>query len=379
MKLAPQHRIFMMFFLFSLAVGALMSRLPDLQLALNVNKAELGIVLIGMAIGSLISLTLSSPVIVKIGARSTSIITLFGTTFIMALIPWLPIPWMVFAVLFVAGLLSGALEINLNVEISRLEAQLGFGIMNRAHGFWSVGFFIAASTASVIRQAGISIQMHLLITFVGVLILGGWALRAMQNAPAIERADEQKAPLIAVPTLAIMPLCVIGIAAFLVEGAGIDWSAIYMRDVFAVEPFIGGMGLTLFALFMSIARMVADPIVGRYGARLVARVMLSTAAIGLAMVWLAPDPVIALAGFALMGAGCSAVYPMAVTAAAARTDRPSHVNVAALGQMAFVVFFLGPPLLGFVAEHFGMRSAYLLCLPLIVLSLFSTKALADTK
>ena len=279
MKLAPQHRIFMMFFLFSLAVGALMSRLPDLQLALTVNKAELGIVLIGMAIGSLISLTLSSPVIVKIGARSTSIITLFGTTFIMALIPWLPIPWMVFAVLFVAGLLSGALEINLNVEISRLEAQLGFGIMNRAHGFWSLGFFFT----SLIRQAGISIQMHLLITFVGVLILGGWALRAMQNAPAIERADEQKAPLIAVPTLAIMPLCVIGIAAFLVEGAGIDWSAIYMRDVFAVEPFIGGMGLTLFALFMSIARMVADPIVGRYGARLVARVMLSTAAIGLAM------------------------------------------------------------------------------------------------
>ena len=353
-----------------------MSRLPDLQLALNVNKAELGFVLIGMAIGSLISLTLSSRIIVKVGARNTAIITLFGTTFIMALIPWLPLPSMVFGVLFIAGLLSGALEINLNVEISRLEAQLGFGLMNRAHGFWSVGFFIAASTGSVIRQADISIQMHLLMTLAAVLILGGWALFRMKNAPAVERPDEEKSPLIAVPTLAILPLCVIGIAAFLVEGAGIDWSAIYMRDVFAVEPFIGGMGLTLFAFFMSVARMVADPIVARFGARRVALVMLTASAVGIAMVWLAPIPEVALAGFALMGAGCSAVYPMAVTAAAARTDRPSHVNVAALGQMAFVVFFLGPPLLGFVAENFGIRNAYLICLPLIALSLYSTQALA---
>ncbi len=77
-----------------------------------------------------------------------------------------------------------------------------------------------------------------------------------------------------------------------------------------------------------------------------------------------------------MGAGCSAVYPMAVSAAALRTDRPAVVNVAAVAQMAFVVFFLAPPLLGFVAEHFGIRSIYLACLPLVLASILASPALA---
>lgn len=152
-----------------------------------------------------------------------------------------------------------------------------------------------------------------------------------------------------------------------------------MRDVFNSEPFIGGTGLTLFAFFMAVARLFVDPVVDRHGARTVAIVLLTTAALGITMVWLAPHPYIALAGFALMGGGCSAVYPMAVTAAAQRTDRPSVINVAAVGQMSVVVFFLAPPLLGLVGEHWGIRNAYLVCLPLILASLLASRALAPRR
>jgi MFS family permease len=211
------------------------------------------------------------------------------------------------------------------------------------------------------------------------VVLGVINVVGMKNAPAIKGTEEDTAPHFAMPTLGLMPLCIIGLSAFLVEGAGIDWSAIYMRDVFNSEPFIGGTGLTLFAGCMALARLFADPVVDRYGARPVAVVMLATAATGIAMVWLAPHPYIALVGFGLMGAGCSAVYPMAVTAAAARADRPSVINVAALAQMSFVVFFLAPPLLGFVAEHWGIRNAYLVCLPLILGSLLASSALAPKR
>ncbi len=68
--------------------------------------------------------------------------------------PWIGAAPVVFCVLFVEGLLAGALEINLNVEIDRIEAQLGRGVMNRAHGFWSLGFFVTALVSSVVRQAG---------------------------------------------------------------------------------------------------------------------------------------------------------------------------------------------------------------------------------
>jgi hypothetical protein len=68
-----------------------------------------------------------------------------------------------------------------------------------------------------------------------------------------------------------------------------------------------------------------------------------------------------------------------VSAAAQRTDRPAQLNVAALGQVTFIVFFLAPPLLGFVAEHTGIRNSYLICLPLVAFGLFSVKALGGRR
>src|SRR5690606_37274096 len=183
----------------------------------------------------------------------------------------------------------------------------------------------------------------------------------------------------AFPNRGLLPLCLIGFAAFLVEGAGIDWSAIYMRDVFAVEPLVGGMGLTLFAFFMALMRLTADPIVNRFGPRYVAMGMLGVASLGVLLVGLAPDAELALLGFAMMGAGCSAVYPLAVSAAAQRTDRPAAVNVAAIGQVSVVIFFLAPPLLGFVAELIDIRASYLICLPLLLAGLWASSFALGTR
>lgn len=365
MKIEPQQRIYVCFFLFAVSMGAMLSRLPDLQDALQIDKSELGLTLIGAAIGALISLTFSSAVVARLGARTTAFLTVLGTSGLLALVPWMSAAPFVFGLLLLEGLLAGALEINLNVEIDRIEAQLGRGVMNRAHGFWSLGFFVTALVSAIVRQAGLSVQLHLALTFTFVLLIGTMVIAGMRNAPARPTLEHADAGHIALPTLGLLPLCIIGIAAFLVEGAGIDWSAIYMRDVFSAEPFVGGLGLTLFTFFMALTRLFADPFVDRFGSRTVALTLLLISAAGLCAVWLAPHQYAALAGFALMGGGCSAVYPLAVSAAAQRADRAAYLNVAALGQMSFVVFFLAPPLLGFVAEHAGIRTSYLVCLPVI--------------
>ncbi|WP_156468013.1 MFS transporter [Rhizobium sp. Leaf371] len=359
-----------------MALGALLARMPDLQVALQVDKSQLGLTLIGMAIGALISLTVSSPLIERLGPKVTAYITVIGTAACYALVPWMPGAAGVFAVLLVAGMLAGALEINLNVELGRIEAATGRSVMNRAHGCWSAGFFVTALVASFARQSGMSMQAHLGAAFLVVIVFAWIAIRGLEAAPVdASHLPEEKAPAFAFPTMGLLPLCLIGIAAFLVEGAGIDWSAIYMRDVFQSEPFVGGLGLTLFTFFMALVRMVADPIVERFGSRAVAASLLVLSAIGIAAVGLSPHPVVALVGFALMGAGCSAVYPLAVSAAAQRRDRAPHVNVASLGQVTFIIFFFAPPLLGFVAEHAGIRASYFICLPLVVGALFCVPAL----
>lgn len=330
MKLAPQHRIYLCFFIFAISIGALLSRMPDLQTKLGVSKSELGLTLMGQAIGALISLTFGPPLINRLGTGAKAFITVLETSAFVALVPWVAAAPFVFCVLLAEGLLARALEINLNVEGDRIEAQLGKAILNRAHGFWSLGFFITALISSAVRQAGISIELHLLIVFAFALILGIPVIGGIKNALARPFVDDTHVPLIALPTIGLIPLCVIGIAAFLAEGAGMDWSAVYMRDVFAVEPFVDGLGLTLFAMFMTILRLSADPFVDRYGACPIATILLTTSAIGAFCVWIAPHPYVTLCGFARMGAGSGAVYPLAVSAAAQRTNRPAHLNVASV-------------------------------------------------
>jgi MFS family permease len=97
--------------------------------------------------------------------------------------------------------------------------------------------------------------------------------------------------------------------------------------------------------------------------------------LGTTLVVLAPHPAAALAGFALMGIGTSVLFPLAMSAAAQRTDRPAAINVAALAQFGFVAFLLAPPSLGWVAEAWGLRASFAVGLPLVVISLLATGAL----
>ena len=263
--------------------------------------------------------------------------------------------------LFIAGLCQGLFEINANLETDRHEALLGYRIMSRAHGMWSVGFFVSALFGAAMRQASITIQAHMLIVLLVILVTGTIIFSRVENAPERPGSHDGDPPMIAFPTISMLPLCLVGAAPLLCEGAGIDWSAIYMRDVFDVSPFLGGLSVTIFSLAIAFGRLTMDPVIDHFGPRPVASVLLGTAAVGLIMIASTPDPIIALAGFWLAGFGCSSVYPLAVSAAAQRIDRSSSVNVAALGQVTFLVFFAGPPLLGFVARAFWSALLLLGC------------------
>jgi MFS family permease len=171
-------------------------------------------------------------------------------------------------------------------------------------------------------------------------------------------------------------LVLVTLAAMVLEGAGADWSAIYMRDVFGASPFAAGAAVTIGAAAQAVARLAADGFVQRHGPVRVARSLLALLGMGAALVLLAPQPRLALLGFALMGVGTSAIFPLAMSAAAQCNDRPAAANVAALAQISFVAFLLGPPLLGWVATAWGIRWSFGIALPLVPLAWFAATALA---
>jgi len=372
----PQMRVYGAFFLYSFCMGSLFPRIPDIRAAMGVAEGALGLALIGSAVGTLISLTFAGPLLERFGHRRTLLVAtpLLALAYAIAVTATTPLAF--FLLLLPVGLLIGGLEIIINLEADRTEHALGRRIMNRSHAFWSIGFFTSGLIGSFIAQAGISPQVHLFamvpLVTIGVAVLLG------RFEPAAHRvsASDSPGPRFARPTLAIIVLVCVTLSAMVLEGAGADWSAIYMRDVFAVEPFLAGFAVALGAGTQAVTRFFADRFVERYSPVLVARTLLSILGVGALMVFFAGNAGIALLGFGLMGVGTSAIFPLAMSAAAQRTDRPAAINVAALAQISFVAFLLGPPLLGFVAEHFGIRWAFGFGIPLVVLSLIAASALA---
>ena len=380
LRISAVQRVYAAFFLYALALGGLYPRMAEVQQSMGVGEGALGLGLIGTATGTLISLTFGGRWIERWGARKILWWGLPLVTVFYALAAFAPHPFWMLMSLLPAGICIGAIEQVVNLEADRVEFALGRRIMNRAHAFWSIGFASAGLMGGVAAQWGLSPQFHLMgmvavVTLMVIVLLGRF--EAAPHRPRDTSEDTQKSIQFAWPTPAILMLVVATFAAMLMEGAGIDWSAIYMRDVFSSSPLICGLAVAAGATAQAVTRFFADRLVERYQAVRVARGLILVLGLGVCAVTWAQAAWVALLGLALMGVGTSAIFPLAMSAAAQRTDRPASVNVAALAQTSFVIFLIGPPLLGWVAEYFGIRATFALGLPLVALSFWAAKCLKN--
>jgi hypothetical protein len=267
----------------------------------------------------------------------------------------------------------------LNAEADRTEFMVGRRIMNRSHAFWSIGFFSAGLFGAQVASFGISPQLHLALV-VPLVGLGSYlALHDYAPSPARGVEGDHKAPLIVAPTWPILVLVVVTIPAMVLEGASMDWSAIYMRDSFGSDNFWQGIAVASFAVLQGLMRFYADGVVERFSPAALARVLFVALGLGCITVVLSPWPVLSLIGFAAMGLGTSAIFPLAMSAAAQRNDRASALNIAALAQFSFMIFLIAPPILGYIAHGWGIRTAYGIALPFVLISLVTSGALGKRR
>ena len=374
-SLSPIHRVFAGFACYSFAMGNIFPRLADVQSGMGVTTAALGLGLIGAPVGTLISFTFASPYLDKIGYGRLLPWALPLLAALYALAVQAPSPLILFLMLLPVGVVIGCVEIMLNAEADRTEFMVGRRIMNRSHAFWSIGFFSAGLFGAQIASFGISPQLHLALV-VPIVGLGSYlALHDYAPSPPRGAEADHKAPLIVAPTWPILVLVVVTIPAMVLEGASMDWSAIYMRDSFGSDKFWQGIAVASFAVLQGLMRFYADGLVERFSPAALARVLFVALGLGCITVVLSPWPILSLIGFAAMGLGTSAIFPLAMSAAAQRNDRPSALNIAALAQFSFMIFLIAPPILGFIAHGWGIRSAYGIALPFVLISLVTAGAL----
>ena len=368
--MSHQSRIMAIFFVQSIAMGSWFPRIPEVQSALGLGPAELALALLGMPIGLLLTLPFAGAFVAKVGARVT-IIGGFALFLLLAPLPSLAwnLPSLFIALLLVGTVVSG-LELGLNVAADAIEHAGGRKIMSTCHGFWSlgqmVGSLIGVGFAALVVPVNLSLATVSLVLIGPALWLGVTLPDLAGSGPgAADQPSERRSR----PSKALIGLCLFVLGIAMAEGAAADWSAVFLRDVIGAPLAQAGFGYTAYAFAIAAGRFLGDRLSVRFGPVALARFCGAVTIIGVGVVITSQSSLQALIGLAALGFGCSVGFPLGVTAAARLGDRSAARNVALLSLFALFGFLLGPPLIGFVAEHQGLRYGLAMLLPPLALSL----------
>lgn len=360
-------RVAALFFIHAIATGAIHTRIPDLQLAMHLSEGQLGLVLMGQPLGGLAMFLFSSALTERFGPRGIVLSTIPLVVVTVAVATVVSSPFVFFALLAINGTGFSLSNIAINVEADRVEAATKARIMNTCHGVWSVGFLLTSILGAVLRGVGVSPAVHLWSMVPLILILLFFVVVPLKPMPPRPFTGEKTSKL-ALPTLATLSLVAFGLGAGLTEGASRAWSIIYLRDRFDVPAFVESLALPVLLLAMASGRLLADRFIDRFGPVRVARCLAVLAIGGLTLTAMAPNAYIALVGFLAIGFGICVLYPLMLSAAARIGDRPASQNVAATTLIFQLVNLGAPGLIGAVAQGFGVRMAFVMLIPLLVLT-----------
>lgn len=358
--------IFGVFFLQSMVFGNWIPRIPEIKDKLGLSDSGLGLSLLAIPLGTLIGLMFASRLIERVGLRRACQIFLPAWAIAFMFPPFASSQAALIGILFIGGAVLGLIEVAMNTEADRIEQAMHVRIMSRCHGFWSLGSLAGALSGGLFAQFGVSMGLHFVIVMPVLGAIGFFTASALpRTAKLLENKQRQKAPLFTVPTAAILLLCVMPMGAMVVEGAFIDWSAVFVRSVLDASPLVISLIYSFFAIVMATVRLSGDAIGKRFSAKLIVQVSGVASAVGIALFALSPNVPFAMFGAALSGMGVAIVYPIAVTAAARRPGSAAD-NVAAITMVSFTAFLVAPPIIGFLSDWLSLRTALLMLAPIAV-------------
>ena len=363
----PHQIVFVGFFIYAFSLGAMFPRLDDIQSSLEIDKAELGLLLLCIPLGLQVTLLFADRLVRAISLKNVICLGIPSICFTQfAAVAVNQIAFFAFF-LIICGAFVAVVEVAINLEADRVEHALGSRIMNRSHAFWSIGFFSAAVVGALFSQFKVMLEIHFLLVC-GIAFLISKIIFEDYIVASPRHTNVTKIKKFSLPTGPIFVMVLFTMSAMLVEGASIDWSVIFMREIHSASPFISGFSLAMAAFSQALVRFFGDNLLNKFGPILISVASLFFMFLGIFLVVLSNSSILAILGFLFLGAGSAVIFPMAISIAASRSDRPAETNVASLTQFAFGMFLLGPPVLGFVGEAYSLRWSFSLCIPLLILS-----------
>lgn len=351
----------LLFLIVGLGTAAWAPLVPHVKAQAGLGEAQLGLLLLCLGIGSIAAMPLAGGAAARFGLRP---VLLFGTGAIMLSLPVLASAdsaALLAPVLLLFGAGMGAVDCAMNLQAVAVEKARGRPMMSGFHGLYSLGSLVGALAAGALLFAGLGVATTTLLAVAAIA-----ALFAAAFPGILARAATAGGPAFAVPRGAVLLLGILCCIVFLTEGSVLDWSAVFLSQDRGVDAARATLGYAAFSVTMTAGRLTGDRIVARLGRRTVLGLGGLCAAAGLALTVLVPVWEAALAGYALVGAGCANIVPVLFTAAGQQNAMPASVAVPAVTTFGYAGVLAGPALIGFVAQGTSLPTAFLTVAALLV-------------
>lgn len=380
--------IFAIFLASGLSIATWASRVPGIKDALGFDNAQVGLLLLGMGVASIIGISTGPAVMARTGARRGMLMAMLIFAAGIALVGlganvFVSAP-VVLLGMALFGFGNGAVDVMMNVEATAIEQQMQKTILPVFHAFFSFGTVIGAGIGALAASLGLNVAVH--AGFMA-LIIATLAIVCFANVPDREAVLDPTEPhekphwrermhtaleAWREPRTYLLGVVMLGMS--FAEGGANDWIALGTEQGHGFAEGTGAIALAVFSVGMTVVRLFGGPLVDRFGRVAVLRVLAVTAASGILLFILAPTLPLVLVGAALWGIGASLGFPLGMSAAA---DDPAKAaaRVSAAATIGYIAFLGGPPVLGIISEHIGLLNTLFILVALVVASgLFSGAA-----
>lgn len=338
----------LLFILLGVIYASWAARIPAIRDLLQLSPSQLGVVLLSGGVGAVVSFPLAAWLAGHFGARRAAWFAGLGLISALPCVALAPNMQWLMAAAFALGLGSGCFDVAINALGASHEKAAGRSTMSLLHAWFCLGTMSGALLGSAMAALQIAPLTNFILVALFLLPLLAIAYRTL---PLDQTEVKPASQYFAVAHGPLVILGIIGFCGAVAEGSIADWSGIFMTDQLHVRDGVAPLAYAIFAALMLLARLIGDRLKDRYGARLVVASGAWCASVGIFIAVCAVNVPLTLGGFALAGAGLAAVFPFVFSAA----GRHGSTALAAVATFSYSGGLIGPPVIGFLVQAYGMR------------------------
>ena len=346
----------MVFFTVGVMIAAWAPLVPLAKARVGLDDGQLGLMLLGLGIGGLITMPLTGPMTAVWGFRRVILAMFCAGVLVLPALTVFDGFWAMTIALVLFGGAIGSTDVAMNLHAAEIERMAARPLMSNFHGMWSIGAFAGSAGMSVLLSFGLMPIFAATLISALSFVLTIFVAKGLLPKPATP-SDE---PLFVVPRGSIIVLGAICFCVYLSEHAVLDWSAVFLTSIKDMSAGNAGFGYAVFAFSMTMTRFVGDRLRAPLGDVNVYVLGGLLAAIGYILIGAVGGIVGPFIGFALVGAGVANLVPIIFSAAGRARAMPSHLALTAVATVAHGGLLFGPAIVGFVSHATSLTSAFML-------------------